>query len=410
MANATSLPKAFQFILTAAAFVIVIAGIRAAETIVVPFVLAVFLAVAFAPLLFWLQSKGLSKLLSLFLVLLTMFGIGYGLFSFVGTSINQFTSPRTQQRYTQQIDKRLKEFQGWVAEKEMLEGFQAPLEALLSFRKGDDEIKEPRENKKEATPSSQEPSLDLTATDSKTTQSNQAAAPTNEGKPINLSQYLGSALGFAGSILAGLTALLTKTFLIFITVAFILLEASTIPAKLKVIVGDSNQSLEVFQRFKETVKRYIVIKTGVSMLTGTFVAVWVSIVGLDFPMVWGFLAFLLNFIPNIGSIIAAVPAVLLALIQPELGLGSAILTAGGYVGVNIFFGNIVEPRFMGQQVGLSTLIVFVSLVFWGWVLGPVGMLLSVPLTMTVKIALDMTEETRWISILLGSDAPDPSND
>lgn len=128
--------------------------------------------------------------------------------------------------------------------------------------------------------------------------------------------------------------------------------------------------------------------------------------GIDYALLWGVLAFLLNFVPNIGSIIAAVPAVLLALIQ--LGPFSALMTAMGYLIANMVMGNIIEPRYMGKGLGLSTLVVFLSLVFWGWVLGPVGMLLSVPLTMLMKIALESSDETRWLAILMGPDiVPEP---
>ncbi|MCA9476793.1 MAG: AI-2E family transporter, partial [Nitrospira sp.] len=132
--------------------------------------------------------------------------------------------------------------------------------------------------------------------------------------------------------------------------------------------------------------------------TGVIVAIWVAILGIDFPVIWGLLAFLLNYIPNLGSIIAAVPPVLLGYIQ--FGLGRAVLVAIGFIIVNVVFGNAVEPRLMGRKLGLSTLVVFLSLIFWGWVWGPVGMLLSVPMTMVVKIALGSSPTTQWISILL----------
>ena len=122
-------------------------------------------------------------------------------------------------------------------------------------------------------------------------------------------------------------------------------------------------------------------------------------IGLDFAILWGFLAFALNFIPNIGSIIAAVPAVLLSLVQ--LGTTETLGVILLYLTVNTLIGNFLEPRYMGQRVGLSTLVVFLSLVFWGWLLGLVGMLLSVPLTMTVKFASQASDETRWLGILLG---------
>ncbi|MFO8163478.1 MAG: AI-2E family transporter [Thermodesulfobacteriota bacterium] len=119
--------------------------------------------------------------------------------------------------------------------------------------------------------------------------------------------------------------------------------------------------------FISNVKHYMAIKTLVSLATGIFISIWLTIIGVDYPLLWGLLAFALNYVPNIGSIIAAIPAVLLAIIQ----LG------------------------------------FISLLFWGWVLGPVGMLLSVPLTITAKIALERREETRWIAVLLGPEIVSP---
>ena len=137
-----------------------------------------------------------------------------------------------------------------------------------------------------------------------------------------------------------------------------------------------------------------------SLLTGTIILVWLWILGVDYFVLWGMLAFLLNFVPTLGSIIAAIPAVLLAVVQ--LGVGDAVLVGVGFLAVNLGVGNILEPRVMGRGLDLSTLVVFLSLVFWGWVLGPVGMLLSIPLTITVKIALESVDETRWIGVLLSS--------
>ena len=136
------------------------------------------------------------------------------------------------------------------------------------------------------------------------------------------------------------------------------------------------------------------------MAPGVAVWLWLWLLGVDYPILWSLLAFLLNYVPNIGSIIAAVPAVLLALVQ--LGPGSALWAAAGYLATNVVFGNILEPRFMGRGVGLSPLVVFLSLIFWGWVLGPVGMFLSVPLTITAKIALAASDDTRWAAVLLGT--------
>ena len=142
------------------------------------------------------------------------------------------------------------------------------------------------------------------------------------------------------------------------------------------------------------------IKTWTSAATGVLVALWLWLLGVDYPALWGMLAFLLNYVPNIGSIIAAVPAVLLALIQ--VGTGTAFLVMAGYMVINIVMGSVVEPKYMGKGLGLSALVVFLSLVFWGWILGTAGMLLSVPLTVAVKLALDSKKESQWLGVLLVS--------
>jgi predicted PurR-regulated permease PerM len=141
------------------------------------------------------------------------------------------------------------------------------------------------------------------------------------------------------------------------------------------------------------------VKTWVSLLTGVLAGVALLIIGVDYPLLWGLLAFLLNYIPTLGSIIAGAPPTLLALVQ--FGWKRALIVVAVYVAVNTVMGNVLEPRFMGKKLGLSTLVVFLSMVFWGWVLGPVGMVLCVPLTMLVKIVCGESKELRWASVLLG---------
>lgn len=211
----------------------------------------------------------------------------------------------------------------------------------------------------------------------------------------------GWAMGLAATILNSLKDVLTNVFLIIFTMIFILLEASTVEVKIAAAFGRSTQSLQRPRVFLANLGNYLGIKTVVSLATGLAAGLLTWAIGLDFPLLWAMLAFLLNYVPTIGSIIAAVPAVLLALIQ--LGPGEASATAVGFVAINMVFGNIIEPRLMGYGVGLSPLIVFIGLVFWGWVFGPVGMLLSVPLTMTLKLALESDKRTRWIAIIIGSE-------
>jgi len=182
---------------------------------------------------------------------------------------------------------------------------------------------------------------------------------------------------------------------------FILLEVSSAATKAQAAFGQAAGTLDRPRAFVSNLGRYLGIKTVVSVATGLTAGLLTWWIGLDFPLLWAMLAFLFNYVPTIGSIIAAVPAVLLAVVQ--LGLGDALTTALGFLAINMVFGNMIEPRLMGRGVGISPLIIFTGLVLWGWIFGPVGMLLSVPLTMTVKMALESNDRTRWAAILIGSE-------
>ena len=204
----------------------------------------------------------------------------------------------------------------------------------------------------------------------------------------------------AADVFNSFGGVLTNAFLIFLTVVFILFETTSFAVKLRAVMDDPEDILARVGNVTESIKRYLAIKTMTSLLTGGVIGIGLTLLGVENAVLWALLAFMFNYVPNIGSIIAAVPAVLFALVQ--LGVSGALATAAVFAVVNVVIGAVMEPRLMGRGLGLSTLVVFLSLVFWGWVLGPVGMFLSVPLTMTVKIALGAREGTRWIAVLLGS--------
>lgn len=186
--------------------------------------------------------------------------------------------------------------------------------------------------------------------------------------------------------------------LVLLVMIFALLEAAAIPAKLQVIFGRTDGDPERFHKIVREILQYLWIKTLVSVATGVMVGLGAWIIGVDFPVLWGLLAFALNYIPTIGSILAAVPAVLLALVQ--LGWGPAAAFLAVIVAANVILGNIVEPMFMGRRLGLSTLVVTLALVFWGWLWGPIGMLLSVPLTMVMKIVVQNIPDLAWVAVVL----------
>lgn len=207
-------------------------------------------------------------------------------------------------------------------------------------------------------------------------------------------------INLAGTTISSLGSVLSNSFLIILTVIFILAEATSFPHKLSAILTNPERGRVYFSDFTRNLNNYIAIKTTMSAITGIVVTLFLSLLGVDFPILWGLLAFLLNFVPNIGSVIAAIPPVLLAYVQ--LDGWSATIIIFGFLIINIVIGSFIEPRYLGKGLGLSPLVVFISLVFWGWVLGPIGMLLSVPLTITAKLALEANPNTNWIAILLGT--------
>ena len=218
----------------------------------------------------------------------------------------------------------------------------------------------------------------------------------------------GAVMIFANTLMAGLADVLGNAVLIMFTTMFILFDALDFPRKVQRAEGkDSEKILDQITLFVKSTNEYVVIKAIVSLGTGLLIWMSLTLLGLDFALLWAVIAFVLNFVPNIGSILAAIPAVLLALVQ--LGPTSALIVTTIYVAVNIIMGNVVEPRLMGKKLGLSTLTVFLSLVFWGWLFGSVGMLLSVPLTMAVKFAALNNPQTRWFAILLSPVPEDASS-
>ena len=332
-----------SFLVVAASFVIILWGINQAQSVIVLILVALFLAVIGASPLLWLKRKKVPSVLAVLIVLAGMVIILLITGGFVATSLASFSG--SLPFYQKRIEEDLLALRSFLASK----GIVNTDAALLGYM--------------------------------------------NPGAVMSLTAGLVSGLG----------STLSSILLILLTVTFILLEVSSFPIKLRAIIDDPRADFSNFKKFIENINRYLIIKTGVSVTTGILIGVWMSILGVDFPFLWGFLAFLLNYIPNLGVIIAAFPAVLLTLLQ--LGFGRAVLAAAGYLAVNFIIGTIIEPRVVGRGVGLSTLVVFLSLILWGNLLGLIGMILCIPFTMTMKFILENNKDTRWIAVLLGPESP-----
>ena len=348
MTQPSNLFRGSHIIVGAAAIVIIIAGINLAQSVIVLSVVAVFLSLIGTPLVLWLERKRIPSVVSVVIVVSAMVVILLMIGVVVGTSLKRFSD--SLPFYQMRIQEQLTAFEALLTSK----GITGADKVLLEY--------------------------------------------VNPGTIMELT----------AGLFYGLSSVLSNVVLILLTVTFILLEVSSFPVKLRAVLGNPEAVFPRFTRFVVDIRRYLVITTLINLAAGILIWIWLSILGVKFPVLWGFLVFLLHYIPNIGSVIAAIPAVLFALLQT--GIGSAILVAAGYLLIGFIIGNIIQPKLMGRRVGLSTLVVFLSLIFWGSLLGMVGAVLCIPLTMTLKFAVESNEETKWIGVLLGPEKPAKDTD
>jgi AI-2 transport protein TqsA len=191
--------------------------------------------------------------------------------------------------------------------------------------------------------------------------------------------------------------------IILILTIFMLWEAEGFGNRLDGISKARGPNIARMVSATRDIQRYLAIKTFISLVTGFLAGLLCWMAGLDFFILWGIIAFALNYIPVVGSIIAGVPPTILALLVA--GWPNALLVAGGYLLINNLIEPILEPILVGRRFGISTLVVMSAVMFWGWVWGPLGMLLAVPLTMVLKVILDGSEAFHWIGVLISTDDP-----
>ena len=339
MSNDHAFTSPERTLLTAAALVIVIAGVHAAQSVVGPFLLAVFIAVVATPLLRWLQRFGWPTWVGVLLVAFVILDVGGVLVLLGSGAVEGFRD--SLPGYQERLGLLVAQFADW------LEGLGL-------------------EGSREAVPDLFSPA---------------------------------EVIGLTRAVLAGLSGIAAEGLLILLTVVFILLEAPTLPAKLRVALNTTAHADGRFQQLFSSINRYMVIKTATSLGTAALVLALLTLLGIDFAILWAILAFFVNFVPFVGSVLMAIPALLVALVQTDLQ--TTLLVALGYLVINIGIGSYLEPRIMGRGLGVSTLAVFLALLFWGLVLGTVGVFLAVPLTMAMKIALESSPQTRPIAVMLG---------
>lgn len=209
--------------------------------------------------------------------------------------------------------------------------------------------------------------------------------------------------GIFKSTLFAITGLFSQAWILFFYTLFILLENRYFSQKLILAISNEEKRKNLnrtLQKIKADTKAYFIIKSAVSFITATFSYIIMIIFNLDFSVFWAFLIFILNFIPNVGSIIALIFPIILSLIQGFDTLIPFFSISTGLIWIQVFMGNIIEPKFMGNRLNLSPLVIILSLSFWGMMWGIIGMILSVPIMIIINIILAKFPQTRPLAIVL----------
>lgn len=325
-----------------AALIIIFAGVIYAKSILAPFLLALFISIICVQPISWLEKNRIPRSLALIIVILGLIVLISGFTLLIGGSISSFSGNLS--KYESTLTDISNSFIQYLNDN----GIKVPHDQL-----------------------------------------------SNLIKPAKILEYTATALNTLFNMMG-------NTFVIFLIILFILMEFGSFSVKAKAVRSESGKSISYFSTILQNIRHYLGIKTLLCLAVGILVYIALLIIGVDYPLLWALIAFVMNYIPNIGSIIATIPTVLFALVQ--LGFGGALWTLGATMVIHNILGNFIEPRIMGRGLGLSTLVVFLSLLFWGFLLGMVGMFLSVPFTMTIKIMLEQNEKTKWLAVLLGTPA------
>lgn len=332
-----------RLLLTLAAAVIVLAGIRAASPVIGPVVIALMLTIAWSPGASWLEKHGFPSSLA------ALTGIVLGVVFVVLFAILVWSS-------LGQLQDKLPEYQPRVgAIRESI----VQLLAKLPFETPD-------------------------------ILSSEALQP-------------GAIMGYAVGLIRNLTSAAGAVGGLVLIMAFMMIEAVRYPEKLLDALSSSGAVSEPLARFGESMRSYVLINFVFGLIQAVLNTALLLALGVDFAILWGLVSFVLSFLPNVGFILALVPPALLALLQ--FGFGRAIGVVVGFAVVNVIVDTLIKPRFVGESLDLSPAVVLLSLIFWSWMLGPSGALLAVPLSLAMKFLFESFDETQWIAHLMSDAKP-----
>lgn len=315
-------------------------ALQAAREIISPVILALVLAITITPILNWFMRKGLPGWLAFALSLIIIYSIMLGLVSLISLSIQDFTA--SIQTYNQEIERIL-----FNADR-TLTTFGVDIDSLID--------------------------------------SDRIIAP---DKAMTL------AADFAGELVAGLS----NWGLILVTSAFFLFEATKMPEKLRNVVEESGPQVQRILRFNQDVRFFMSFSAGLGLVAAVLDVILLLVLGVDFALLWGVFAFLMGFIPNIGIFLAIIPPAMMAYVQ--FGVVQMIVVIVGFLLINQLINSSIRMRYLRSRLNLSALVIFLSLMLWGWVFGPIGVIVAVPIALLIQTILASRTETNWIAYLMG---------
>ncbi|MFC7495610.1 MULTISPECIES: AI-2E family transporter [unclassified Nocardioides] len=234
----------------------------------------------------------------------------------------------------------------------------------------------------------------------------QAGVGEAEIEKVGSSFELGQLSGFIGDLLSELMGLVSNLFFILALVLFMTMDGGSFPRQLERARSARPAIIDALSEFAKGTRRYLAVSTVFGLIVAVFDTIALALLGVPAPLLWGLLAFITNYIPNIGFVIGLIPPAILALLEGGPGLMLAVIAV--YCALNVVIQSVIQPKVVGDAVGLSTTLSFVSLVFWAWVVGPLGALLAIPLTLFAKALLvDVDPSTSWMRPLISNkDGPD----
>jgi predicted PurR-regulated permease PerM len=340
--------RGFRLLLTAACLVVVLAGMKAAASFFVPVVLAFFLSVLSYPMMRWLREHRVPHWIGVLVTVTVNVGV---LVFVIQAGVHLLTRMQHElPYYIKGLKGLLDKGAIWLQNQGAVEA-PALLDQMWDWQ----------------------------------------GLGNNQNIVQGLTTIMGSTVGTAASVVS-------TTTVVMILMVFILMEAVGTRGRLAAVKVAGGPDFGQLLESASDIQKYLVIKTSISIVTGFLAGVWCWMFDLPYAVLWGIVAFLMNYIPAVGSIMAGVPPVLLALVT--FGFGSAFGVMLGYLGINTALGTFLEPLLLGRRFGASPLVIVTSVIFWGWMWGPVGMFLAVPLTMMVKMMLGHSDEFRWMAVAM----------